>query len=144
MATAEPGDVIRIDLRGGSIRRTGRRVVPRQLKMRPSWCDVTLDFTEAVIMHDTLRIDMNMRGGSLTLLTGPGILVDADSLTVRYTKVNIFPGAGPGEPVILRVQLAGRVRYGRIEERWLPRTLWAVTGPREVRGAASPPILPAS
>jgi len=86
MATAEPGDVIRIDLRGGSIRRTGRRVVPRQLKMRPSWCDVTLDFTEAVIMHDTLRIDMNVRGGSLTLLTGPGILVDADSLTVRYTR----------------------------------------------------------
>ena len=65
MAAAEPGDVMRIDLRGGSVRRTGRWVFPRQLEMRPSWCDVTLDFTEAVIMHDTLRIDMNMRGGSV-------------------------------------------------------------------------------
>lgn len=122
VATAEPEDVIRTGQRGGSVRRTGHWVVPRQLEMRTSWCDVTLDVTEAVIMHDTLRIAMNMHGGSLTLVTGPGIVMDADSLPVRYTEVNISPGAGPGEPVILRVQLFGRTRYGRIEERWLPRT----------------------
>jgi hypothetical protein len=36
-----------------------------------------------VITHDTLRIEMNMRGGSLILVAGPGIIVDADSLAVR-------------------------------------------------------------
>ena len=76
-----------------------------------------LDFTQAVIIHDTLCVDMRMRGGSLILAAGPGIVVDADSLTVRYTDVEIRPSADPGVPVRLRVQLAGRMRYGRIEVR---------------------------
>ena len=115
--TAQAEDVIRIDQRGGSVRRTGRWVVPRRLELRSSWCDVWLDFTDAVITHDTLRIDLNMRGGSLVLVAGPGLVVEADSLTVRYADVKIGPGAEPGAPVVLRVQLVGRMRYGWIEQR---------------------------
>jgi hypothetical protein len=109
--------VTRIDQHGGSVRRAGRWVVPPRLEMRPSWCDVTLDFTDAVIMHDTLLIDMKMRGGSLTLVVGPGIVVDADALTVRYADVEIDSGPQPGVPVVLRVRLAGRMRYGWIGTR---------------------------
>jgi hypothetical protein len=76
-----------------------------------------LDFAEAVITHDTLHIDMNMRGGSLVLAGGPGIVADADDLTVRYTDVKIRPSAEAGAPVILRVRLAGRMRYGWVEAR---------------------------
>jgi hypothetical protein len=115
-AMAQAEDVIRIDQRGGSVRRDGRWVVPRRLELRSSWCDVWLDFTDAAITHDTLRIDLNMRGGSL-ILAGPGLVVEADSLTVRYADVKISPGAEPGAPVVLRVQLVGRVRYGWIEQR---------------------------
>jgi hypothetical protein len=117
VAMAQAEDVIRIDQRGGSVRRTGRWVVPRRLELRSSWCDVWLDFTDAVITHDTLRIDLNMRGGSLILVAGPGLVVDADSLTVRYADVKIRPAAEPGAPVVLRVQLVGRIRYGWIEQR---------------------------
>ena len=116
-AMAQADDVIRIDQRGGSVRRTGRWVVPRRLELRSSWCDVWLDFTDALITHDTLRIDLNMRGGSLVLLAGPGLAVDADSLRVRYADVKIRPAAEPDVPVVLRVQLAGRMRYGWIEQR---------------------------
>ncbi len=70
-----------------------------------------------MITHETLRIDLNLRGGSLILVAGPGVVVDVDSLTLRYTAVRIRPSAGTGAPVILRVQLAGHVRYGRIEAR---------------------------
>ena len=115
-AMAQAEDVIRIDQRGGSVRRTGRWVVPRRLELRSSWCDVWLDFTDAAITHGTLRIDLNMRGGSL-ILAGPGLVVDADSLTVRYADVRIRPGVEPGVPVALRVQLVGRMRYGWIEQR---------------------------
>ncbi len=115
-AMAQAEDVIRIDQRGGSVRRTGRWVVPQRLELRSSWCDVWLDFTDALITHDTLCIDLNMRGGSL-ILAGPGLVVDADSLTVRYADVRIRPGTEPGAPVVLRVQLAGRMRYGWIEQR---------------------------
>lgn len=115
--SAQAEGVIRIDQRGGSVRRTGRWVVPRRLELRSSWCDVWLDFTDAVITHDALLIDLNMRGGSLVLVAGPGLVVDADSLTVRYADVKIGPGAEPGAPVVLRVHLVGRMRYGWIEQR---------------------------
>jgi Domain of unknown function (DUF1707) len=116
-ATAQAENVIRIDHRGGSVQRTGRWVVPRRLELRSSWCDVKLDFTDAVLAHDTLRIDINMRGGSLTLVTGPGIVVDADALATRYADVDVRPGTEPGAPVILRVQLTGRMRYGVVSTR---------------------------
>ena len=110
-------DVIRIDQRGGSVQRTGRWVVPRQMELRPSWCDVTIDFTDAVIRHDTLEIDMRMRGGSLILVVGPDITVDAGSLTTRYADVSIHPSTDPDMPIRLRIHLAGRMRYGYIEAR---------------------------
>jgi len=113
-----PVDVIRIGQRGGSVRRAGRWVVPRRLELRPSWCDVMLDFTGAVIGHDTLRIDLNMRGGSLVLVARPGMVVDSGALVVRHGDVDISPLASPGVPVTLRVRLAGRMRYGWVEARW--------------------------
>jgi len=109
--------VIRIDQRGGSVQRTGRWVVPRLLELHPSWCDVNLNFTEAVVMHETLHVDMKMRGGSLILVTGPGVVVDADSLTTRYTDISIHPPTEPDAPVRLRIHLIGRMRYGYIEAR---------------------------
>jgi hypothetical protein len=36
--------------------------------------------------------------------------------------VDISPSTGPGDPVTLRVQLAGRMRYGWVEARRLVRT----------------------
>jgi hypothetical protein len=110
-------DAIRIDQRGGSVQRGGRWMVPQRLELRVSWCDVILDFTEAVIVADTMVIDINGRGGALILVLGPGIVVDADSLVLRYTDVDIRSGAEPGAPVRLRVHLTGRIRYGHVETR---------------------------
>ena len=115
--SAQAEDVIRIDQRGGSVQRAGRWMVPRRLELHPSWCDVSIDFTDAVIMHDTLHIDMKMRGGSLVLLVGPGIVVEAGSLATRYTDVIINPATEPDTPVRLRIHLVGRMRYGYIEAR---------------------------
>ena len=115
--SAQAEDVIRIDQRGGTVQRTGRWLVPRRLEMRPSWCDVIIDFTDAVISHDTLDIDMKMRGGSLILVTGPGMVVDANSLATRYTDVSIHPPTEPDTPVRLRIHLVGRMRYGYVEAR---------------------------
>jgi hypothetical protein len=111
------GEEIRIAQKGGSISRTGHWTVPQRIDLRPSWCDVTLDFTDAVLTHSTLVIDMKMRGGTLTLVAGPGIVVDAEDLIVRYTEVEMRPSAEPGAKVVLRVRLVGRMRYGRIEVR---------------------------
>jgi hypothetical protein len=79
---------------------------------------VVLDFTDAVMMRDTLRIDMDVRGGSLILLARPGTVVDAGPLAVRDTEVALGPSAEPDAQAILRVQLAGRMCYGQIEAQW--------------------------
>jgi hypothetical protein len=110
-------NVFRIDQRGGSVQRTGRWVLPDRLELRPSWCDVTLDLTEAVITRPLLRIDLNMRGGSLLLLTGRGMVVTANALVTRYTDLEIGPDPEPGEPARLVVELAGKMRYGLIGAR---------------------------
>ena len=110
-------NTVRLTQRGGSVGRVGRWVVPRRFKLQLRWCGVTLDFTDAVITHDTLHIDMKMRGGSLTLVTKPGIEVNADSLKARWSHIMVGPSADPGAPAVLHVQLAGRVRYAKIEAR---------------------------
>ena len=121
--TADPGpqepapNVFRIDQRGGSVQRTGRWVLPERLELRPAWCDVTLDLTEAIITGPLLRIDLNMRGGSLLLLTGPGMRVTANALVTRYTDLEIGPDPEPGERAALVVELAGEMRYGWIGAR---------------------------
>jgi hypothetical protein len=125
-AVVEVKDVVRIDQHGGSVRRENRWVVPRRMELRPAWCDVTLDFTDAVITEPTLRIDLDMRGGPLTLVTGPGTVVDTDSLAVHYGKVKIRQTADPGTPtpVTFRVELVGRLSYSRVVVRPPRRTFW--------------------
>ncbi len=108
--TADPGpqepapNVFRIDQRGGSVQRTGRWVLPERLELRPAWCDVTLDLTEAIITGPLLRIDLNMRGGSLLLLTGPGMRRDRE----RPGHALHGPGDRPGP----RAGRAGRAGGG--------------------------------
>jgi hypothetical protein len=116
-AAARSEEVVRIDQKGGSVQRTGQWLVPRRLELRSSWSDVTLDFTEAVIVEDTLLVEMNMRGGALVMVTRPGVVVDTGSLTVRYTDVDVRSGGESDAPVVLRVRLTGRMRYGSVEVR---------------------------
>lgn len=112
-----PKDVVRIDhVFSGAVKRTGRWVLPRRLELAVSWCDVTLDFTEAVITQDTLQIDVAMTGKTLTLVTGPGVEIDADGLTRIHCSFKHRPTRMPpdGTPVRLRVELVGQKAYGSV------------------------------
>jgi hypothetical protein len=113
-AAAQVKDVIRIEQEGGSFRRDGRWTVPRRIELRSSWGDVTLDFTEAVITQDTLHVDMDMRGGTLRLITTAEIVVNPDSLSVTYGKFKGPRAADPEVPTALHVELVGHITYGRI------------------------------
>lgn len=123
-AAVEAKDVIRIDQRGGSVRRVDRWVLPRRMELGTSWSNVTLDFTDAVITQDTLRIDVDMHGGYLLLVTRPGIVVDADSLAVNHSDIKIRQTNDPGTPPVLRVELVGRIHFGQVVARSPRRTFW--------------------
>jgi Domain of unknown function (DUF1707) len=118
-------DLVRIDQRFGDVTRTGRWVVPRRMEIRLTAGEVKLDFTEAVIAQDTLRIDADLGiGGDLTLVTRPGIVVDTDGLSGRLGEVKVRHVTDPDAPVILRVELAGRIRGGGVVVRLARRTFW--------------------
>ncbi|MFI6558619.1 DUF1707 domain-containing protein [Streptomyces sp. NPDC050534] len=120
-AAPDVKDVVRIEQKGGSSRRAEAWTVPRRLEIDSEWGDVTLDFTGAVITHDTLHIDLDMRGGALRLLTPPGVVVDTDSLVTHYAKIKARPRRGPDVPVVLRVVVDGRLSLGRVVVRRLRR-----------------------
>ncbi|WP_327313703.1 DUF1707 SHOCT-like domain-containing protein [Streptomyces sp. NBC_01235] len=110
----EAKDVVRIKQTGGSAERGDGWVVPRRLEIESSFGDVTLDFTRAVIGHAALRIDLDMGGGTLRLVTRPGVVVDTDSLVVEFARIKSRPSGPPDAPVVLRVEVVGRMSYGKV------------------------------
>ncbi|MEV6163157.1 DUF1707 domain-containing protein [Streptomyces sp. NPDC052052] len=133
---AEVKDVVRIEqVHSGAIERVGRWVVPRRLELAVKWCKVTLDFTEAVITHDTLRINVDAVGKTLTLITRPGVVVDTDGLRLTHSRVKYLKSpTNPGTPVTLRVELVGKKAHGRVVVRPPRRTF----GQWLLRRSASP------
>ncbi|MFI9625922.1 DUF1707 domain-containing protein [Streptomyces sp. NPDC052042] len=130
---AEVKDTVRIEqVHSGAVERVGRWVVPRRLELAVTFCGVTLDFTDAVITHDTLRIDVDMTGKALTLITRPGIVVDTDGLQLAHSRVKHRQvPTNPDTPVTLRVELVGRKAHGRVVVRPPRRTFgqWLLRRP---------------
>jgi hypothetical protein len=122
VTAAEAKDLVRIEARSGSTRRDGRWVVPKRMEIRVGSGSVRLDFTEAVITQATLHIDVELNSGSLTLITKPGIVVDADDVLVRSGSVKVGP---PGDvPTSLNIQVSGKVGSGSVKARPPRRTFW--------------------
>ncbi|MGW1895140.1 DUF1707 SHOCT-like domain-containing protein [Streptomyces sp. NPDC002004] len=118
-------EVIQIDQRFGEGKRAGRWLVPRRMEIRLMFSDLKLDFTEAVITHDTLHIEIDLRiGGNLTLVTPAGVVVDADDVTYSRGDIKLRPVTGEEVPVRLRVVLSGRSTGGDIVARQPRRTPW--------------------
>jgi Domain of unknown function (DUF1707) len=112
-------ELLTINGRHGTVRRDGRWTLPRRLELRTVWCDVLLDLTSAVRSGPELVIDLRVRGGNVELVLAPGMVVDANELTVRHTRLAISRDAGDNTPETLHVRLVGRMRHGRIDTRWL-------------------------
>ena len=112
----EPKELVRIECRSSVTNRDGPWVVPQRMEVEVTSGSVTLDFTEAVITQPTLQIDAEVRSGSLTLITKPGVVVDTDDVSVHSSVAKVSAPAS-GVPVILRVQVSGTVWSGAINAR---------------------------
>jgi hypothetical protein len=117
---AEPAaELLTINERHGSVRRDGRWTLPHRLALRTAWCDVMLDLTSAVRSGPELVIELQVRGGDVELVLAPGMVVDANQLAVRHTKLAISRDAGDNTPETLCIRLVGRMRHARIGTRWV-------------------------
>lgn len=118
-------DVVKIEKRFGAAHWTGTWVVPRRMEIRLTVGNAKLDFTDAVITHDHLTLDVNLGiGGDLLLITKPGIVVVAEDVIVRsMSEIKVRPPQqDPNVPVALRVEVTGQLRGGDLQVRY-PRRL---------------------
>jgi hypothetical protein len=112
-------ELITIRERHGSVRRDGRWTLPHRLALRTRWCHVLLDLTRAVRSGPELVIEMRVVGGNVEVILAPGMVVDANELAVRHSRLAISRDAGDNTPETLHVRLVGRMRHGRIATQWL-------------------------
>jgi hypothetical protein len=124
VAPSAPKDLIRLHCSSGRAERRGRWVVPNRMDLKVSSGHITLDFTEAVIMQRMLHIDADVRSGHITLITKPGIVVDADDVTVRNGRVKVLAPWGSDVPELLRIDVAGKCGSGHISARPPRRSFW--------------------
>jgi hypothetical protein len=140
-AARQAKELVRIDCQGSNTGRAGDWVVPQRMEIRAVGGTVKLDFTEAVITQPTLQIEAEVRGGNLILVTRPGVEVDTDDVAVHGGTVKVRPAPGPKTPVILRIEVSGKNRGGRVVARPPRRRFgrWLRRGPRDVRPAGNGP-----
>jgi hypothetical protein len=127
----QPGDVapqakelVRFASKGGNVTRTGQWVVPASIEAKVTGGNVKLDLTAALITLPTLTIDADLRGGNLILVTRPGIVVEADDMTMVGGNVVFRKGTASPAAAILRVELSGQIRGGNVVVRLPRRTFW--------------------
>jgi hypothetical protein len=119
--------VLRIERAGSNVRRDGSWVVPEQIELRVTAGNVVLDFTQAVIALPSLQVQALVRGGNLTLITRPGIVVNTDEVAIIGGRVIERQPPDPSVPVLLSVNASGRVVGGNVRIRPpkpTRRTLW--------------------
>jgi Domain of unknown function (DUF1707) len=114
---ADPKKVLRIERAGTNVRRDGSWVVPERIELRVTAGNVVLDFTQAVIALPSLQVDALVRGGNLTLITRPGIVVDTDEVAIIGGRVIVREPPEPSVPVLLSVNVSGRLTGGNVRVR---------------------------
>jgi hypothetical protein len=120
----QPKEVVRLECRSGELKRKGPWVVPQRIQVHVTSGHVLLDFTDAVITRPTLQIEAEVNSGTLTLVTKPGVLVDADNVAIRSGRVSVREPWGSGGPARLRVEVSGKVGSGSLRARPPRRTFW--------------------
>jgi hypothetical protein len=119
-----PKDVIRLHVTSGHAKRDGQWVVPARMDLSATSGHVRVDFTQAVITKPTLHIHADVTSGHITLITKPGIVVDADDVIVTSGRVKVLAPWGPDVPARLTIDVAGSCGSGRIVARPPRRTFW--------------------
>lgn len=117
-ALAPAPALITVEQRHGVVRREGRWTLPRRLAVRTAWSQVLLDLTEAAHPEPELVIDMKLTGGTLELVLAPGMTVDVNELSAKFTAVAIDRPSAADVPQTLHIRVRGKAKHAHITARW--------------------------
>jgi hypothetical protein len=116
---AEPAPaLITVEQKHGVVRREGGWTLPRRLSVRTAWSRVLLDLTEALHPEPELVVDMKVRGGTVELVLAPGMTVDVNGLSAKFTAVQIDKPLADDIPRTLHIRVRGKIKHARIVARW--------------------------
>lgn len=128
LPTTTPGpaarDTVELRAKAGSVKRSGRWVAPRRLVVRAYAGSVKLNFSEAVITHPEMEIDLDVQAGSVVIVVPDGATAEADDVSVEAGsikhKASQVPVAGAPHFRITGRATAGSmtIRYRRRFWRW--------------------------
>lgn len=122
----EAKDLVRIETSSGSATRQGAWVVPKAMEIKVGSGSAKLDFRDAVITGPVLRVEGEVRSGSITFITKPGIEVVVDEVSVKSGSAKVkTPKGTKAVPTVLRIEVTGSVRSGSITARPPYRGFWA-------------------
>ncbi|MGI8330664.1 DUF1707 SHOCT-like domain-containing protein [Actinomadura scrupuli] len=103
----------------GSVRRTGRWVVPVRLPVLALFGSVELDLREAILQRKHIVIEASLLAGSITLLVPDGVHVNVTGRTMLATRdLRLRPA--PDGPVI---EISGNLILGTIKAA-APKRTW--------------------
>ncbi|WP_327589446.1 DUF1707 domain-containing protein [Nonomuraea sp. NBC_00507] len=115
-------DVIDLESKNGNLKRSGDWAVPRRLRVSSKYGSVELDFSEAVIAHPVVDVELDLTYGSAKIILPEGGVasVDAFRSDYGYPKSTVPSRPRPGS---LYVVVTGRSKYGGLVVRY-PRKRW--------------------
>lgn len=117
--SAEPAPaLVTVEQKHGVARRDGRWTLPHRLAVRTSWSEVLLDLTEALHPEPELVIDVKVTGGTVALVLAPGMTVDINELSAKFTVVTIDKPPTDDMLHTLHVRVIGKIKHGQITARW--------------------------
>lgn len=113
---APQSDVVELRGTSSSLKRGGRWLVPRKLVLQRQKGSTELDFTEALINHAVVDIELDISGGSVEIRLPEGASVSTDGIeAIRSSVEDHRRGATPnGRPHFV---ITGTIRRGSFEIR---------------------------
>jgi hypothetical protein len=123
---AEPAppveDVVELESKNNHIKRSADWAVPRRMRISSKYGSVELDFSEAVVTHSVVDVELDLAYGSAKIILPEGGVANVDRFRSDYSEPKSAVPSRP-RPGALYVVISGRSKYGGLTVRY-PRKRW--------------------
>jgi hypothetical protein len=115
-------DVVDLESKSGHIKRSGDWAVPRRLRVSTKYGSVELDLSEAVIAHQVVEIELDLKYGSAKIVLPEGAAANLDRFRFGHGS-SASDAPSRAQPGAVYVVISGETKYGSLAVRY-PRRRW--------------------
>ncbi|MEV4565532.1 DUF1707 domain-containing protein [Nonomuraea sp. NPDC049419] len=117
------GDVVELSQANGAVKRSGDWAVPRRLRAGSKYGAVDLDFSDAVIPHQVVEIELDLQYGNARITVPEGAVANIDGFESTWGATRTDDVPSRPRPGALSFVITGRAKYGGLTVRY-PRKRW--------------------